>query len=101
MIIGDIFPKIWLPDKKEFYDARFFWYKYYLSSKNYFLLVKNATYLDYEILINVFNGKNIDLSKASILKVDKEGMNYNEYKKIISQISDNKQIELAKIISKI
>jgi len=54
--------------------------------------------MDYEILINVFNGKNIDLSKAVVLNVDSEGMKYKEYKKIISQLSDNKQLELSKII---
>ncbi len=52
--------------------------------------------MDYEILINVFNGKNIDLSKAIILNVDKDKINYKEYKKIISQISENKQIEISK-----
>ena len=54
--------------------------------------------MDYELLINVFIGKNIDLSKSTILNVDSETMNYSEYKKILSQISDNKQIELSKIL---
>lgn len=98
MIIGDIFPKNFPPNKTDFFKVKYFWHKYFLSKKNYFLLAKNATYMDYEILINVFNGKNIDLSKAIILNVNKEGINYNEYKKIISQISDNKQIEISKIL---
>ena len=54
--------------------------------------------MDYEILINVFNGKNIDLSKATILNIDSDAMSYSENKKIISQISDNKQLELSKIL---
>lgn len=54
--------------------------------------------MDYELLINVFSGKNIDLSKATVLNVDSEDINYTEYKKILTQISDNKQLELSKII---
>lgn len=54
--------------------------------------------MDYEILINVFNGKNIDLSKATVLNIDSEDMGYKEYKKILGQISDNKQIEISKIL---
>ena len=54
--------------------------------------------MDYEILINVFNGKNIDLSKATILNMDSDDMSYSELQKVMSQISDNKQLELSKIL---
>ncbi len=79
-----------------------------MSKKNYFLLAKKynkfnnilcrATYLDYELLINVFNGKNINLTQSTVLLIDNDSMSSRDYKKTLSQINLTKQTELAKLV---
>ena len=46
------------------------WNKYYRNPKNYFVIPKYANYKDMELLIAVFQGRLIDISKKNTVDLD-------------------------------
>lgn len=64
---GDIFP-----EEFPFHDSKphgWAWTKYYRTPRNYIVLPKYCNYVNMEILVSVFNGNIIDVSKNNITHI--------------------------------
>ena len=67
---GELFPDKFPVAYSDIYDGSYFWLKYYLTQYMFFTFAKRPHYVNYEVLINAFNTRNIDLSQARIIQID-------------------------------
>jgi len=67
-LIGDLFPETY--PFEDINPVRWSWTKYYSNPGNFFIIPKYYNYINMEVLIAVFSGKNIDTSAANWVLID-------------------------------
>jgi hypothetical protein len=77
---GDVFPATYPFSDSS--PASFTWKKYYRSQLTFFYLPKAHSYVNMEILVNIFNGKLINTSSENINQLDEFKVN-NYHLKIL------------------
>lgn len=64
---GDLFPEVYPYNDTV---TSFGWSKYYRLPRNRFIIPKYCNYINLEVLVEVFKGNKIDISKKNINEID-------------------------------
>jgi len=84
-LAGDLFPtKYPLEDERQRRTIGYFFRKYYITQRLFLSFAKRAQYCNYEVLVNAFTQKVMDMSKAEIIRLNTSQMSQEEFEKFVS-----------------
>lgn len=84
-LAGDLFPtKYPLEDAKRIRAWGYFFRKYYITQRLFLSFAKKAQYCNYEVLVNAFTQKVMDMSKAEIIRINTSDMGLKEFEQFVS-----------------
>ena len=93
---GDKFPKTYPVDFEDVESAAglsYFYRKYYITQRLFFSFAKKPMYCNYELMVNAFNQKVIDMSKADIVLVKTSESSRDDFEKFVTKMDVNSQYQ--------
>lgn len=84
-LAGELFPtKYPLENTKELFAFGYFFRKYYITQRLFLSFAKKPQYCNYEVLVNAFTQKVMDMSQAEIIRLNTSAMSQQDFEQFIS-----------------